>query len=101
LGTTSLFVIIACKEKWSKKFERLLKDNGLYFVVLIIFWWMYILSYLKGIIPVIDAPLPHWVGYIAIYFGLALMFYIPIVGILTILKEVKKENDEINRKTFR
>ena len=76
-GVLSLFLVIsAFWEKWSKTVEDFIKER-LDFLLFIIYWFVFIIGYLKGIGSLISNSQSNWLVESAFYGGFVLFLLIP------------------------
>lgn len=101
LGVASLvvavfFLALAAKKKWSEWGEDIL-SNWLYPLWAVIFIGLYIISFLKGYVGVVQAKQPYWIQYSVFGIGYATVIYIAIIAFIKAppLKRAKKK--EINK----
>jgi hypothetical protein len=75
-----VFLVMASKNNWSKFAENLLNNGAVYPIWFVIFYGLYIISFLKGFAGVVQISPPEWIVYTVFGFGYALVFYIPFVS---------------------
>ncbi len=74
-----LFLIISSFwEKWSTKVEEFIVER-LNLLLFVIYWSVYIISYLQGFSTLLEIGTPSWVIYFIFYPGYVLFLLIPVL----------------------
>ncbi len=73
------FLVLAARKKWSEWGEKILSGGTLYPIWFILYFGLYIISFLKGLVGIVGAKQPSWIMYPVFFIGYAAIFYIFII----------------------
>ena len=84
------FLALAARKKWADFGEWLL-NSWMYPIWMVIYFGLYIISFLKGYVGVVQAKQPDWIQYSVFFVGYAAMFYIAFMAFVKWPKPVRKQ----------
>jgi hypothetical protein len=96
LGVASLvvavfFLVLAARKKWSDWGEGML-NNRMYPVWVVMYVGLYIISFLKGFVGVVQAKQPNWIQYAVFIIGYTTVIYIIFIALIKpLFKKVEKK----------
>jgi len=77
IAASLLFIIVACRQDWSKSVKTFMTQRAyIYLPVSLVFWLLYVVTWLKGVAAILSISPPHWVVYLVFYFGFVLIWFI-------------------------
>jgi hypothetical protein len=78
IAASLFFIVVAFRGKWHRRVEDFVDKRASY-PVFLIFWLLYVVTWLKGVVAILSISPPHWVVYLVLYFGFALIWVIPVL----------------------
>ena len=64
IAASLLFIIVACRQDWSKSVKKFMTQRAyIYLPVSLVFWLLYVVTWLKGVAAILSISPPHWVVY--------------------------------------
>jgi amino acid transporter len=89
LAIAVFFLVLGARKKWSDFGDRLL-NSWMYPIWWVIYFGLYIISFLKGYVTVMQANQPDWIQYSVFFIGYAAMLYIAVMAYVKWPKSVRK-----------
>lgn len=91
------FIVVAFRGKWHRRVEDFVDKRASY-PAFLIFWLVYVATWLKGVTAILAVSPPAWIVYLVLYFGFALIWVIPVLSVKR-WSELKKNRSRTRKVT--